>query len=65
MFESAFLPLYIAALVISAAAVTAKAWFEHKSVRYQEDTKRLGLHERNSARIESQDVKTFEVEEEP
>lgn len=47
--------LFAAALVVSSAAVAVKAWFGYKAVRYQEDTKRLGLSRRAAPPVEPND----------
>ncbi|MCD0445990.1 hypothetical protein LO763_20470 [Glycomyces sp. A-F 0318] len=62
MFHLELTYLYIAALTISAVAVTAKAWFDYKSVRYREDTKRL--RQPRPARLEPSQLDAPDPEEE-
>jgi len=64
MFHLELIHLYTAALVISAFGVTAKAWFDYKSVRYQEDTKRQEFRERQPAQLEASTIDDLEPEEE-
>jgi hypothetical protein len=63
MFQFELAHLYIAALLISAVAGIAQAWFGYRAVRYQEDTKRLGKAERPSAQSDPPEIEGLTAED--